>query len=438
MDYRRLLEALAEAAMESQYRRGANVFGVRPPRPSPDLFVRRAADELEMPASYERAVDQGMRELGIPGRSEVTNRQINTTRRLPDDMTVDEAAQLIDAVQQGAMLRATPVMGSGRQAGLMEFFEGRPRATQYAQDFGVDENALRVLQDRVASKVETDIGRYGDEAFVTGQAMDPADISPAAADDGLAGVFDEVWSDLGGWPGGARARGGEERAFPVPAPPRELTRPEIGREPAAADDGLVDLFDDVEVPARAMPEPEVPSQAGRRLGQAAAAAAAGIGATALLRNAAQVQRAGGDAPLEDIVLPDVAVDVPFEVPGITDTGANDAASYMEQFTPIQDLDIIDPDDIVTDGPFSEPDPEMTLDQYIAAMTAAESRVLPSSIAYLRDLSRRMAPGANPRATAIDSGEGDFLFSPDSIEGRAERKVGRGLARAVRLQNAGRR
>lgn len=405
MDYRRLLEKLAEAAMESQYRRGANAFGVRPPRPSPDLFVRRAADELEMPASYELAVDQGMRELGIPGRSEVTNRQINTARRLPDDMTVDEAAQLIDAIQQGAMLRATPVMGSGRQAGLMEFFEGQPRPTQYAQDFGVDENALRVLQDRVASKVETDIGRYGDEAFVTGQAMDPADVAAPAPDD-LANLFDDA---------GRYVRPHGEYGFSETGVPRPI--------------------DDVEVPPRAMPRPEAPSQAGRRLTEAAAAAAAGIGATALLRNAAQLQRAGGDDPLEGIVLPDVAVDVPFEVPGITDTGANDAASYMEQFTPIQDLDIIDPDDIVTDGPFSEPDPEMTLDQYIAAMTAAERRVLPSSIAYLRDLSRRMASGANPRTTAIDSGEGDFLFSPDSIEGRAERKVGRGLARAVRLQSA---
>lgn len=485
-----MLRRLAGQAVQSQYTRGANVFGARPAAASPDLFVRRSADEVYMPNSYEEAVDQGMRQLGLPGRSEVTNRPINTSRSLPDDMTVDEAAQLMDAIQRGAMLRATPVLGDRNlAASLMEYTlpetGGVPAMTptQYARDFAVDADVAPIVAARVQSLVDNDIARLGDEAFVTGRpladedvirsttptqyeldfAID-ADVAPTVAarvqrlvDNYMARLGDEALVTRRPLADGDIS---ESVFLPshgrVPQTDAVEPLPEAGRVTPVndlADNSLrevdvrmLDMFR-AERAARAdarMFDKLRAEEAARRLSRAQAAAGGGllagaIGATSLWET--EPKPTAGTVvepdPLAGVVIPDVPVDVPFEMPGITDTSTNDTADYMEQFAPIQGIDIVDPNELSLEGPFSEQPEELTLAQYIDAMAAADNRISPQALSYLRSRVPMMASNANPRLRAMDSGEGDFIFSPDSIEGRAERKVGKGLSRAVRLGQGGR-
>lgn len=420
-----MLRRLAGQAVQSQYARGANVFGARPAAASPDLFVRRSADEVYMPNSYEEAVDQGMRQLGLPGRSEVTNRPINTSRSLPDDMTVDEAAQLMDSVRRGAMLRATPVLGDRNgAASLMEYTLPEPGGvpamtpTQYARDFAVDADVAPIVAARVQSLVDNDIARLGDEAFVTGRPLADEDVIRSTdaveplPEAGRVTLVDDLANDT-----------------PREADVRMLDK--LRAEQSARADAR--MFDKLRA-----------EEAARRLSRAQAAAGGGllagaIGATSLWET--EPKPTAGTVvepdPLAGVVIPDVPVDVPFEIPGITDTSTNDTADYMEQFAPIQGIDIVDPNELSLEGPFSEQPEELTLAQYIDAMAAADNRISPQALSYLRSRVPMMASNANPRLRAMESGEGDFLFSPDSIEGRAERKVGKGLSRAVRLGQGGR-
>lgn len=370
-----LLRRLAAINVAGQMQRGRNVFGV-PPRP-----VAPKGGELYMPRSYEEAANEGMRALQIPGTSYVSGRPL-AGNPLPDSMTIEDAAGLFDAIEQGAILRSSPAMGRG---GLLA--EDALSTTQFAQDFGVSDNVARVLADRADSMALNDAARYGTELYDT-SALPEGDVLQAVADDlalpvdGVAARPDDVV--------------GYER------PPETIIRP-------SAEDSLKrDLA---------------------RTAAAAGLAGAGMWAanqwdpvdSAATPQAASIDDIIDSLPTVDIPAPDFAY-VPLETPGITDTGGIDAAEMMAIHRPPPPSDFAMPD-------------EMSLEEYVAEMKRADGRVGQKAMDYMRDVASRMRRGSNPRVTAIDSGEGDYIFSPDSIEGRAERRVGKGLSRAARLQGA---
>ena len=409
-----LLRRLAQQSVESQGLRGANVFGVRP---RPDVPVR---GEVYMPPSFEEAMDQAMRELQVPGKSYVTGKP-RKGNPLPDDMTVDEAAAMVDALERGAVLRSTPasevleygipdmqgITDPGRTVDLPLHIESvlsgggrRPgdwlTPSQFADDYAVGDDALQVVRDRVDSMAANDLARYGEDMYepgqlpVTGQAMDPADVIPVKR--GPSGPMrDEVLTDSDTMPYRPR----------TPEPPRDTTLRDAAR---------------------------------------VAAAAGGIGAAAVaLNNARQPSgititddnEAAMLMDLPDLGSPSDLPDIVIDAPDIQDIMRTPRAPITSEI-PLEGLDEV----IATAAPAAIAKPaEMTIAEYVAAMQAAGAEMAPEDVQYFLSVASRMRPGSNPRTTAMYSDEGDYIFSPNSREGRAERRVGRGLSRAARMQYA---